>query len=462
MQDRLPTSVKFGWGMGSIGPISMMYLTSFFAVVFMATYLGISPTIAGLIILLTKIFNMFTDPLVGILSDRINTSWGRRRPFMLAGGIAGGLACIFFFNVPVFENINVTIGYMALVTVLYFTAYTAFNVPYLAMPAEMTQSPDERTSIMTWRVFFVSVAGYVGLAFAPFLVWVGGQDREAYEFMSWVMGALLFAAMAYAVYATRRATFTTYESPQHSLKEQIATALGNKPFVNITIAKLLQLLGLSTTTAALPFVALYLIGGDFWLLTIYGLSLNTASILIISLWRKASKAIEKKHLYVIAITGYALCGMTWWFTGTDELTPLATLQWSEDISFTIPSLAYVVRCAGLGIFTAGVLLLGQSMVPDAIAYDYVRTGLRREGMFSAIYSFVEKMALAIGPLILGIVLDMNGFITSSQGVVEQPDSAINAIYIGIAVIPPLAALASIPFLLMYDLTDEKLQNVNAS
>ena len=456
MQDQLPFNVKFGWGMGSIGPISMMYLISFFASIFMATYLGISPTTAGAIILFTKIVNMLTDPLIGVLSDRTKSSWGRRRPFMMIGGIIGSMSCILFFVVPELTSTTAYVGYMSIITIVYFTSYTTFNVPYLAMPAEMTDSPDERTSLMTWRVFFVSIAGYVGLALAPFLIAIGGQGRDAYEFMGFAMGFILFIAMMYAVFATRTAKFTEHESTQYSFREQIQTALGNKPFLNITIAKLLQLTGLSTTTAALGYLVLYFYGGDYWMLTVYGLCLNTASILIIYVWRHFAKSMEKKHLYVIAIAGYGLCGTTWWFTGPEEAEALASFA-AFGREWIIPSWAFCLRCVGLGIFTAGVLLLGQSMVPDAIAYDYVRTGLRREGVFSAMYSFVEKAALAFGPLILGVILDLNGFITSTEGPVDQPQSAINALYFGIAVVPPFFALISIPFLLAYDLTAEKLK-----
>jgi GPH family glycoside/pentoside/hexuronide:cation symporter len=154
--------------------------------------------------------------------------------------------------------------------------------------------------------------------------------------------------------------------------------------------------------------------------------------------------MEKHHLFVIAIAGYGICGLTWWFADSSE-------------SFII----YALRCIALGIFTGGILLTGQSMLPDSIAYDHVRTGLRREGIFSGIYSLVEKIALATGPLIIGFLLSFMGFAETTGESVQQSESAIRAIYIGIGLLAPFFALASIPFLLMYDLTEEKLQTDTA-
>ncbi len=451
MRKKLTKSIKFGWGIGSTGPISMMYLISFFAVVYMSTYLGISPTLAGFIVLLTKLFNMITDPAIGILSDKFDSKWGRRRPFMLVGAICGSFSVYLFFNAPQLSNSSSTAMYISIVVILYFTAYTTFNVTYLAMPAEMTDNLDERTSIMTWRVFFVSLSGFLGLALAPFLIWVGGEDKQAYGFMGTIMALTLGFTMLYSVYATRNAPFTCSKSATTPLSIQLKTALDNKPFVYITTAKFLQLLGLSTVTASLPFLTIYIIGGNYSLLATYGLCMNLSCILAIPLWRAASKITEKKYLYVVAISGSALTGLTWFMSGANELTPITSFL-LFDHEITIPNKIYLARCVALGIFTAGILLMGQAMVPDAIAEDYKKTGLRREGMFSSVYSFVEKLAFSLGPLIAGAMLDINGFKPSTGGsIVEQSESAIRAIYLCVALIPAIAAFSSVPFILKYKL-----------
>ncbi|TDI66653.1 MAG: MFS transporter [Alphaproteobacteria bacterium] len=451
MADQLSTSLKVGWGFGSFGSITMMYLTSFFALFFMSTFLGIDPAIGGSILFFTRLLNIATDPLIGLWSDRTNTRWGRRRPFMFAGGILAGLACISLFNVPNFESQSLLIAYLSVVMVVYFTAYTIFNLPYLAMPAEMTQSYHERTSLMTWRVIFVSAAGFAGLWLAPTIVKLAGGGRGGYETMAVIMGFLLMASMIFAVFATRNAKFTSFEVPNYTLMEQIKTAAANRPFVLLSVAKLIQLTGLACTTATLPFLVKYgmdsstipgwLVAlGIVSLLSAYGLILNGASIITLPIWTYFAKSMEKHHLFVIAIAGYGICGLTWWFADLSE-----------------PFIVYALRCIALGIFTGGVLLTGQSMLPDAIAYDHVRTGLRREGIFSGIYSFVEKIALATGPLIIGFLLSFMGFVESTGESVQQSESAIRAIYIGIGLLAPFFALASIPFLLMYDLTEDKLQ-----
>jgi GPH family glycoside/pentoside/hexuronide:cation symporter len=373
---------------------------------------------------------------------------------MFAGAILAGISVYLFFNPPDFSSTSDTVIYISIVIIFYFSAYTIFNVTYLAMPAEMTTIPDERTSLMIWRVFFVSMAGFVGLAFAPFLIWLGGENKESYGFMGSTLAITLSCAMLYCVFSTRNAPFTTAKTHNNPIKDQIRTAFENKPFIYITTAKFLQLLGLSTVTAALPFLAIYVIEGNYSLLVVYGVCLNISSIIFIPLWRRASRFVEKKHLYILAVIGTAFASFSWIVSGPNELAPLHTFTLGE-YELAIPNLIYSFRCAAIGAFTAGVLLIGQSMVPDAIAYDYERTGLRREGMFSSVYSFVEKFAFSLGPLITGALLDFYGFIASSEGAVEQPDSAINAIFLCAAIVPAVAWLSSVPFLLKYKLGNSK-------
>ena len=166
---RLPFALKFGWGIGAVGSVTMMIVVNVMLLFFMVSVLGVSPALAGLILGAVRLADMVVDPLMGVLSDRTRSRWGRRRPWMLGGALGSGIATVALFHVPSFESLIGTALYMAAALAAYYLSYSMFYVPYIAMPAEMTDDYDERTSIMSFRTAFSGVAGLIGLGLAPFL-----------------------------------------------------------------------------------------------------------------------------------------------------------------------------------------------------------------------------------------------------------------------------------------------------
>jgi GPH family glycoside/pentoside/hexuronide:cation symporter len=166
----LPFLLKFGWGMGAIGAVAMMIIASLLLLYFMVSVLGMSPALAGLLLGAVRIFDMVVDPAVGFLSDRTRSRWGRRRPWMLAGAIGSGLATLALFSVPALESPTLLTLYVGCALVCFYLNYSTFYVPFIAMPAEMTDDYNERTSIMAYRTAFSGVAGLLGMGVVPLLL----------------------------------------------------------------------------------------------------------------------------------------------------------------------------------------------------------------------------------------------------------------------------------------------------
>ncbi len=140
---------QLGWAMGSMGTGVMIGALTGYGLYYMTNYLGIAAGLAGSLIGLSKFYDMISDPVMGQISDRTQSKWGRRRPYLLVGTIACPLTLLLLFHLPVLESGSLTITLLFLVLVLYATAFTSFNVPYFAMPAEMTSNYHERTVIMS-------------------------------------------------------------------------------------------------------------------------------------------------------------------------------------------------------------------------------------------------------------------------------------------------------------------------
>ena len=142
---------------------------------------------------------------MGQISDRTRSPSGRRRPYLLAGAIGCPVSIVLLFLLPDIGNELLLVSWLGVVLLLFATSFTLFNVPYLAMPAEMTTIPDERTLIMTQRIFFSTIVVLVVSTLGPQLINRLGGGAEGYIRMSWVMAGIVFAAMLLAHQATRHA-----------------------------------------------------------------------------------------------------------------------------------------------------------------------------------------------------------------------------------------------------------------
>lgn len=426
---KLPASLKFSWGLGSLGTVSMMYLFNTMALFYMTDFLGMAAGLGGALLLAARGFDFVSDPIVGLLSDRTKTRWGRRRPWMFVGAILCGLSCMALFNLAGHFAGGALMGATVIVILVYFTGYTMFNIPYMAMPAEMTADKLERTSVMAYRVLFVSAAGIASTALAPWLVSRYGGGMAGYGKMALVMGVVVGLPMLWAAIGTGAAPATRHDPAKQNWGSWVRTAIDNKPFLYLVAAKFFQLCSLSSATAAVFFFISKVVGTGPAGVALFGLTLSGGSIISLPIWAALNKRYPKQFLYAFAVSMHAALNLTWFLAGPGE-----------------PQSIFILRCVLLGLFSGGLILMGQSLLPDAISHDFARTGLRREGAFAAIYSAAEKIAFAVGPFAIGLFLSAMDYAPSTGATVAQPQSAITAIYICMAALPAALSLISVPLI----------------
>lgn len=438
--DRLPAGLKVGWSFGSVGTLTVLNVNSLLLLFFMTAVLGIAPALAGTLLFAAKLFDAVAAPVLGAVSDRTESRMGRRRPYLLAGAFISAAAVAAVFNPPASFEAALPAYLMACLLVLAL-GYTLFNVPYIAMPAEMTDSPGERTSLMSWRIGFVSLGGLV-TGFAPRLAVLLGGGREGYGRVGLILALVILAAMLVAFFAARRARVLPTARGSESGIGRFAVVFRNRPFMLVIAAKVFQLIGLASVSASALFLFRSVIGGDESLLFIFVLATTLASIASMPLWVRLGRRFPKRSLYIAGCVGFAAVTLSWLLAGPGEPTALV-----------------LARGLGGGLFSGGLLLMGQSILPDTIDYDCKRSGVRREGVYAGAYSFVEKASMAFGPLLIGLILQAFGFQPSKGGVVvQQTAEAIQGIYIGASILPAALYAVSVVPLLYYDLTAEKLRD----
>jgi len=437
--------VHLGWAVGTLGVSLLLNTYNVATLFFLVTVLQIEPLVAGALITGSKLYDAITDPLMGTISDRTRSRWGRRRPYLLLGGLTCGMTFAALFAIP--ADLPPMMLYLAtgLVLVMLSTAYTIFNVPYLAMPVEMVDDYHERSVMMSYRVFLISIGTFIGLAGTPALVAycqesLGYTPGEAYRVMGLAIGLAMTVFMVASFFGTSRARMTNRTPDRLSAARRWQLMLNNRPFLLYLGIKLTGLFALASITATQFFFVVYVMQRSVGIAAIFGITQMAGQILGIPAWLALARRQGKTRVLIWSTVALAVLALTWLPSGPAE-----------------PLWIYGLRGFLIGLASAGTLLGTQAILPDIMEFDFRRTGLRREGVFAGMASFVEKTASALSGIAIGGFLTAMDF-SRERPPGEQPDSALFAILACTALIPLAMHVIKLACLWFYDLGAEKLKS----
>jgi len=442
------------WASGSFATGALFNAMALFALFFMTNVLGIAPAVAGTIILVSRVYDGVIDPLIGAISDRTRHKWGPRRIYLLIGALGLGVTFIAFFNLSLLGVQGTETGLLVtLVLLLYSTAYSIFTIPYVAMPPEIAPGYDDRTRLMSFRVFFQLAGVMAGSVGAPALIGMSGGDQGGYGLMGLILGV---AATALCVLVFVGAAWLPQsERPQKSGKvdaisllispfADIVKVIGNAPFRLLMLVKLCQLAVLSTVLASTPYFFGYVLQLDQAGIGAFYAAFGLAGIVSVPVYRMVIARFGKREVYIGLILLYALSLCSWmlWEQG-------------ENTAF------FFARAIAIGSFSTGTLLCALAMLPDTMEYDRLQSGEAREGIMSGAWTFVENLAGALGPFIIGLMLQANGLIQSQDPSVVQPPAVLQAVLWGASIIPAAFCVLAVPLLLRYKLDAAILERMRA-
>lgn len=440
-QDGLSRRTMIGWGLGTLGPVIVLSASNALLLRFMTDYVGLSAGLASLLIGLSKLYDAFADPAMGWVSDNTQSRYGRRRPYILVGGLLLAISMFGLFWVPSLESDTARTFYMGGMLVFYATAYTVFNIPYMAMPAEMTSDYHHRTVLMSYRVMAVGMAQIIAMFMGTALVDTLGGGALGHTRMALVLAPVVMLSAILCFVMTRDAPFTVRVHTRSTILEQARSVLSNRPYIILIAVKLLTLMVLSAQSV-FPFFFERILGVSNLYLGSYFAISAVALIAGQPVWIRLAKRLGKAKTYRLALALSLPISMSWLLAGAGE-----------------PTWAVFVRGAFNGFAAGGALLMGQSLLPDTMEYDHLRTGLRREGLFAGFYTTVEKVAAAAGISLVGAILSAAGYVQSRGVVVEQPESALLAIRLLISCLPAIVSLISLFLLFAYQLTPTTLDTM---
>lgn len=444
--EKLGIGTKLAYGTGDIGTAISAALRAFFLLIFLTDVARITPGAAGTIILILRMWDAVNDPLVGWLSDRTVTRWGRRRPWILAGAIPFGVTFFLLWLVPPWDH-AARVAYYIVVALLLDTFYSVVNVPYAALTPELTRDYDERTSLNSFRFAFSVGGALVAVVLHPIIVGRFPDPQTGYM-VSAAIWAVLSTLPCFIVFAAtrerRQEPALTNPSTAPPIWTQIRQALANRPYRFVIGIYLSSWLALQLVSTVLIYYLTYYmrIPGQIPLVL---LVLQVTTLTFLFVWSAVSRRLDKRWVYMLGASIWIAVQLWLYFLRPDQP------------QFVLP----IAFLAGTGVAIA--YLIPWAMIPDVIEYDELLTGQRREGIFYGFMVFLQKLGIALAIFLVGQTLDMAGYITPEPGATStvQPESALAALRLIIGPVPVVILLLGMVLVYYYPITRARHQELRA-
>jgi len=432
---RLSLRTKLAYGFGDVTGAVISAVYGFFMQAFLLDVAGLAPAAVGLIFAAAQIWDAVTDPMMGRLSDRTRSRWGRRRPFLLFGGVPLALAFLLHWLVPPVGGAWL-VAYYFVVALLLRTAFTVISIPYAALTPDLAPDYDGRTRLNMYRFAFSLLGALVAVIAHPLIV-AGVGDVYAGHVVSAGIWAVVIVVSTLTCFAfTReRDDLMVRADTGLSYRRRLGIVFSNRPYLIATSLFLLSWVALQFVQANLLLYARYWLDAEAQFTSFVALLQISAALSLIG-WTAFSSRFGKKVTYVAGVSLWATMHVAMFFIAPGQDVALYT----------------IALFAGLGLGSA--YLIPWSMLPDTIEHNEIRTGERQEGLFYGFFVFLQKLALSIGLGLSGVVLGLAGYATPAVvdgqlQFAQQPDSALLALRLFVSLVPASILFVSIPFALAY-------------
>jgi GPH family glycoside/pentoside/hexuronide:cation symporter len=425
-EGRLSFWMKLLYGSGDWGISSVGMMRSIFYAIYLTDVVGLEPRLASLGALVGIVWDAVNDPIIGILSDRLCTRWGRRRPFLLWFAIPFGLSFMILWSAPDWESQTALLIYVTLTFMLADTLQTLISVPFLSLTPELTPDYDERTALTSFRSFFQLLGALSVVIAAPAIVEMvlasGGTQQQGFVLVGAIFGAIgAIPLLLLGIFV--RETSTPEQQQSLPFRETFRAAWENIPFRFAVGIHMLNWSAVDMVAITFPYFLLYWVAqGDLLAsIRIFGFDLAYESaffgilmsvcILFVPFWLWLSRIRNKREAYML--------GMTFWVTVALLIYTIQPGQTSY--------LLLIAALAGIGVSAAYVL--PDSMFADVIEWDELRTRRRQEGIFYGIRTLIRKLTGALVIFITLQALGWAGYQSPPEGAIQfvQSDSALKMI-----------------------------------
>jgi glycoside/pentoside/hexuronide:cation symporter, GPH family len=408
-EDRIKFSQLAAFGSGGIIPIALFNVAGILVGLMGNISLGLSAFWLGVILIIPRLWDAVSDPIIGHFSDNVRTRWGRRRPFLLVGGILVAVFFVLMWWIPKGDMVRVwfpteagyqafQLGYILLSLLLFFTACTVFEIPHGALGMEMTSDHHERTRLFSAKsfvgnLFAMSTPWLFALANMEFFKGPGGNEADGMRYVSLLVAAILIPLSFWWFFSLREPGFKRVVKQEKTpFWKDMKHAAGNRNFILLTLTIFTLAMGFNFVNLLGSYIPIfYVFGGDkvagAYLLGINGTVWAVTGLLAVFPLNWISPKLGKRKTLILAISLMALA----------QLSKIVCYNPNYPYLIIIPTM--LLSTGMLFFFT-----LGASMVGDICDEDDLKTGQRTEGSFYSIFWWFIKMGTALASFVAGALI----------------------------------------------------------
>lgn len=432
--ERIGLGEKLGYGVGDLASGLMLNFFGFYIIFFFVDLGGLAPGAIGLMLLITKLFDAVTDPMMGIVADRTRTRWGRYRPYLLFAAIPLGLSMVLVFSAPEDMGGTALLIWAYVTYTMCMLAFTAANVPYGGLLGVISPSSKVRSRVTAYRMFFSASGGIlVGVLGTTLVRELGAGDERLGVLLTISCIAAVSVGCLLITFATTKERITPVEQ-NGSIKGDLKVLLRTGPWIAVAIAAILGVTSIAARAATAPFFFKYVAGDDgspvflFFdrpALFLTGLALGQVTGVVLG--SVAIKWFEKSHLLISGGFGMAAFIMGFYVLPLDAVWPQTGLQYAIGIGFGL------------------LMVLSFSMFTDIAEYIDWKTTRQMTALVIAASVFGVKAGIGLGSFIPGAALELSGFVAEGK----QSETALMGIQFAFAFIPAALLLPAAAALWFY-------------
>lgn len=435
---RLTRREVVGYGLGDMGFNFYWTNISTFLLIFYTDVFGISAAAAASVLFVVKIFNAFTDPLIGAAADRTRTRWGKFRPFLLFGPLPLAAVGVLAFCTPDLGPTGKLIWACGTYLLL-MTTYTSVNLPYSALSGVLSGDARERNAINASRFVAGFAGGTVVTAASPRLVqWLGGGDPT----LGWPLTMLFWGLAAAVIFAISFCTTTERVQPPRaqpvSVWQDLADLRSNRPWILLFFLALIIMGSITLRMTSTAYYFKYVVNRPELLASFMPAYLLAAAAGT-ALTPLLTRFIDKRKLMIGLMLASTLLSGAFLLVPSDNITMMYALQ------------------IGLGLALGPKSPLSFAMLADSADYNEWRHGRRATGMTFAASSFAQKLGTALAVAVIGAIFSALGYVPNAA---QSADSQAGIVWL-MSVIPAAFTLMAAGLMVFYTLDNPTMARIQA-